>query len=137
MAQRHRARSDVRRRVEKSFALWLGRQSLLHGWSFPELVDLTGLPPATVNGLLSNRVPPTWELCAQISWALCLSPAQVFRRAGLLPPDGELHSTHLAEALETLAMLPEGPIARGAFEAVYAVAQHAHQRAMAAGGRDD
>jgi transcriptional regulator with XRE-family HTH domain len=116
---------ENRREDTRSFARWLGAETAQCGWSHLELARRSGLSAATVGGLLAGTARPTWELCAQLGHAFRLPPTVVFRQAGLLPPLPESGGQRLLEALETLAILPEGPIRREAAAAVLIVARRA------------
>ena len=113
-----------------AFARWLATETAQCGWSCGELARRSDLSAATVEGLLAGTARPTWELCAQIGRAFRLPPAAVFRRAGLLPPLPESGGQRLREALETLALLPAGPIRHEAAAAVRAVARQTQSRAQ-------
>ncbi len=92
---------------------------------------------ATIADLLSGTAKPTWELCVRISQAFRMSPTTVFRKAGLLPAIPRTRDEILVEVLETLAVLPEGPILHEARESIRAVAQHAYHRTQGANTRDE
>jgi transcriptional regulator with XRE-family HTH domain len=100
------------------------------GWSFRKLAHRSGLPVDALSKALNNGTGLTWELCARLSRALRLSPTSVFRKARLLPPQPESRDEELAEMLETLAMLPEGPIHDEATKDIRAIARHARRRAQ-------
>jgi transcriptional regulator with XRE-family HTH domain len=132
MTQLDRDRSQEQKRSESTFASWLGRETFKCGWSFRELARRSDLSSATIADLLSSTARPTWELCARISQAFRMSPTTVFRKAGLLPAIPRTRDEILVEVLETLAVLPEGPILHEARESIRAVAQHAYHRTQGA-----
>jgi transcriptional regulator with XRE-family HTH domain len=112
----------------RSFVRWLGAETAQCGWSHRELARRSGLSAATVEGLMTGTARPTWELCAQLGHAFRLPPTVVFRQAGLLPTLPEPGNQRLLEALETLALLPDGPSRCDAAAAVWAVARHTQGR---------
>ena len=137
MTQLDRDRSQERKGSASSFASWLGRETLKCGWSFRELARRSDLSSATIADLLSSTAKPTWEHCARISQAFRISPTTVFRKAGLLPSIPRTRDELLVEVLETLAVLPEGPILYEATEAIRAVAQHAYHQTQGVKTRDE
>ena len=135
MTQLNRDPRQVRKGSGSDFAAWLDRETQTCGWSYGELAGRAGLSSANVCDLLTGARRPTWEICVRLSRALKMSPTTVFRQAGLLPPVPETRGELLIEVLETLAMLPEGPVLREATEAIRAVTRQAYRQAQGAATR--
>jgi transcriptional regulator with XRE-family HTH domain len=128
MIQSANTQNQELRESTLAFTAWLERETQQLGWSFRDLARRSGLSAGALDEALANGTGPTWALCTHISRALRMSPLAVFRKGGLLPPQPESRAERLAEVLDTLALLPEGPIRDEALEAIQAVAQHAHHR---------
>lgn len=107
----------------EEFATWLQQEMTQRNWDQAELARRSGVTTAQVSRVMTGdrRAGPTF--CRKIARALHLSPEEVFRQAGLLPPErskpdgadellhlymelGEADQTRLlaiARALRTLA----------------------------------
>jgi len=76
-----------------SFSDWLGSQLNTQGITQAELARRAGVTRSAINGILSGARGPGIELCMGIARALKLPPEEVYRAAGLLPPEPSKDTT--------------------------------------------
>lgn len=74
---------------EDDFADWLGSELESRGWSQAELARRVDVTHAAISFVITRRRAPSPQLCLSLAEVLDLPPAEVFRRAGLLPPIAE------------------------------------------------
>jgi len=65
---------------------WLIVEMNTRGWSNSELARRSDVVQSTVSLVLSGKSRPGDDLCTGIARAFRITPEEVFRRAGLLPP---------------------------------------------------
>ena len=73
----------------KNFPEWLLGEIEKRGWTQAELARRAEVTPAQISRVLSQAQQPGPDTCTGIARALRISPEEVFRRAGLLPPQPE------------------------------------------------
>lgn len=66
---------------------WLVKELERRGWSQRELARRADLSPTSVSAVIAGQRDPTWDFCAAIAKPLEKSPLELFRLAGLLPPN--------------------------------------------------
>lgn len=66
---------------------WLVKETDSRGWSFRELGRRAGLSSATISRVITEASRPGWEFCLRVATAFNVPPENVFRLAGLLPPE--------------------------------------------------
>lgn len=69
------------------FCEWLSEEIHRRGWSQAELARRAEVTPAQISRVLSKVQQPGPDTCTGIAQALGISPEEVFRRAGRLPPE--------------------------------------------------
>lgn len=89
----------------ENFAFWLETQLKNRDWQVSDLARKAGVYVASVSRILNGTRKPGPGICLNIARALNLPPEEVFRRAGLLPPqpgvDAEAEEmVHLFQQLE-------------------------------------
>jgi transcriptional regulator with XRE-family HTH domain len=89
------------------FGTWLAEQLQKRDWSMSELARRCGVSHATISRLISGNQNPSPELCREIARALVVPPENVFRKAGLLPPEPDPNNSQLNEALHLFQQLPK------------------------------
>jgi len=68
-------------------AIWLKDELGARGWSLREMARRIGMSHTAIINVANGRARPSASLCRKIALALQVPPEDVFRRAGLLPPD--------------------------------------------------
>lgn len=68
---------------------WIKKELKARGWSQNELARRAGLSSGAVSNVMTQLRQPGPDFCTGIARAFRLSPEEVFRRAGLLPPKPE------------------------------------------------
>lgn len=68
------------------FVSWLITEMNSRGWSNSELAKRADVVPSTVSLVVTGKSNPGDDLCLGISRAFRITPEEVFRRAGILPP---------------------------------------------------
>jgi len=87
------------------FSEWLNTELERRGWSQADLARAAGITRSAVNGVITGSRGAGNEFCIAVSNALNLPPEEVFRHAGLLPPQPDI-DPKLAEINYLLATLP-------------------------------
>ena len=87
-------------------ASWLKEELGARGWSLREMARRVGVSHTAIINVANGRTRPSANLCRKIALALHVPPEDVFRRAGLLPPNPPV-SPSLLEANFLFAQLPE------------------------------
>ena len=90
--------------VTPEFSVWLQAELEHRGWDQAELARRSEVTPAQISRILSQTRRPGPDACLAIARALRVPPEEVFRRAGLLPPTGELDPA-VRELTELLPLL--------------------------------
>lgn len=73
--------------VNDTFKLWLIDIMKMKGWNQSELARRAGLSPAAITDVLKGRRNAGTDFCDGIAAAVKFPPAEVYRIAGLLPPE--------------------------------------------------
>lgn len=74
--------------MDVNFSTWLSTKMREHNWSQSDLARASGLTRQAISYYLSDKSKQPDEFALQqIARALKLSPEQVYRAAGLLPPE--------------------------------------------------
>src|SRR5688572_16111414 len=89
----------------ENFSEWLNNELEVRDWSQADLVREAGIARGTVSNILSGTKGVGEDTLNAISRAFKIPPAEVFRAAGLLPPDPDNDETldrieHLYNALK-------------------------------------
>lgn len=93
---------------EKDFVTWLNEELERRGWSQSELSRRAGVVASTVSMVLTSQKSPGVDFCLGLSRAFQITPEEVFRRAGLLPPLPAASDLSLVQQLgELVRRLPE------------------------------
>lgn len=93
---------------EKDFVTWLNEELERRGWSQSELSRRVGVVSSTVSVILAYQKSPGVDFCLGLARALQITPEEVFRRAGLLPPLPAAPDLSLMQQLSDLIKrLPE------------------------------
>jgi transcriptional regulator with XRE-family HTH domain len=71
----------------KPFPEWLQAEMNKRGWSQGELARRAGVSRPAISNILSESRQPQAATCEAIARALGLPAEDVFRRAGILPPE--------------------------------------------------
>jgi len=87
-------------------ARWLKEELGARAWSQREMARRVGVSHTAIANVASGRAQPSAGLCREIARVLQVPPEQVFRRAGLLPPE-PLATPTLVEANFLFAQLSE------------------------------
>ena len=69
------------------FGDWLVDELGKRGWSYNEMGRRSGLTHAIVSMVINGKTNPGTSFCTAIATALGIPHVEVFRRAGLLPPE--------------------------------------------------
>lgn len=89
------------------FVSWLISEMNSRGWSNSELARRAGVVPSTISLLVTGKSNPGEDLCTGIARAFRITPEEVFRRAGLLPPlldtDNDPNITRVVEYLRRMS----------------------------------
>lgn len=72
--------------MQNEFIAWLSSQLEERGWSIRELARRANSSPSTIASIANGSRKPGADACAAIAKALDVSPDDVFRLAGILPP---------------------------------------------------
>lgn len=72
--------------MSDAFIQWLINEINDRGWANNELARRAGLSKSIISNVLSDKQPPTFQICLGISRAFLVAPEIVLRKAGLLPP---------------------------------------------------
>jgi transcriptional regulator with XRE-family HTH domain len=72
--------------IPDSFASWLQEELRQRGWNQAELARRSGITTAQVSRLLTGEQHPGPTACRKIARALHIPAEEIFRKAGLLPP---------------------------------------------------
>lgn len=71
----------------KKFSQWLTEELINRNMKPADLVRLSGLDSAVISNLINGKRNAGTDTATAIASALKLPPAEVFRAAGLLPPE--------------------------------------------------
>ena len=93
------------------FAEWLIEQTESRGWSYRELGRRAGLSSGAVSKVVTGAALPGSDFCLGVARAFNMSPVDVFRRAGILPPAPK-DDPHLLNLLHLAARLPDDDLVR-------------------------
>lgn len=74
-----------------NFGEWLRDELAQHGISQTELAYKIGVTPAQVSRIISGERSTSNEVLVNIAHILKLPPEQVYRAAGILPPESEIN----------------------------------------------
>lgn len=85
--------------------IWLEGELEERGWSIRELGRQAGLSHVTIANILNGSRNPGERFCRAIAHALRVPIEEVFRRAGLLPPEPP-ETALTREALHLMTSLP-------------------------------
>jgi transcriptional regulator with XRE-family HTH domain len=88
------------------FSRWLQDEMNKRGLNQSQLAKLAGVTRSAINGVISGVRGPGSDLCVGLARALKLPPEDVFRAAGLLPPETKRDPV-TDEAEYLLSQLPE------------------------------
>jgi transcriptional regulator with XRE-family HTH domain len=89
------------------FITWLNVETETRGWTLHQIAQQTGVSRATISRIARGEVAPSAEFCRRIAMIFRVSPEEVYRRAGLLPPASDAHSQSLLqEATYLFSQLP-------------------------------
>jgi transcriptional regulator with XRE-family HTH domain len=72
--------------VEKEFVNWLIEELNTRGWNNSELARRANISPSMVSVVISGHSKPGINFCVGVARAFNMSPEQVQRLAGLIPP---------------------------------------------------
>ena len=92
--------------VTANFTGWLQDELNRRGWDQAELARRADVAQSHLSRVMSQLRNPGPDFCRAIARAFRVPPEDVFRRAGLLPPEPEMKATY-REALHLFAQLPE------------------------------
>ena len=90
----------------ESFTGWINKEIKERGWSLRELARRSNLSSTAVINVMNQHRSPGANFCKGIARALRVSPEEVMRHAGILPPSPP-KTLRLSEALRLFASLPE------------------------------
>lgn len=65
---------------------WINAELAKRGWGVTELSRRMGITHSAVSHVLSKRNKPSTDFCHGLADAFGIPPAEVFSKAGLLPP---------------------------------------------------
>lgn len=88
------------------FLQWLENEMNDRGWGINDLARRAGLSSGGVSMVLSRQRGPGSAFCTGIARAFGIPPEEVFRRAGILPPEPELTAAE-RRVVERFRRLPE------------------------------
>jgi transcriptional regulator with XRE-family HTH domain len=71
------------------FVVWLNAEIKKQGWSLEQTAQRVGVSHTAMTDIVNGRTRPSAEFCRRIAMVLHASPEEVFRRAGLLPPESK------------------------------------------------
>ncbi len=91
--------------VEISFSEWLQREIDQRGWSWNKLAEMAGLSSGTIYNIRDGIRGVGEASVTAIARALRLPTDEVFRAAGLLPPDREIDAVE-QEILHLYRLVP-------------------------------
>ena len=77
--------NKVMRGDTEVFIEWLNKERNARYWTFNELARQAGLSSAAVSMVMSGQRNPGTDFCEGVARAFNLPPADVMRRAGILP----------------------------------------------------
>jgi len=69
------------------FVVWLNAEIKKQGWSLQQTAQRVGVSHTVMTDVANGRTRPSADFCRRIALVLQASPEEVFRRAGLLPPE--------------------------------------------------
>jgi transcriptional regulator with XRE-family HTH domain len=93
--------------MRNEFTLWLRAELDAQGWKQADLARATGLSSGAISNVLNGQRQPSVDFVLAVARALRVSPEDLYRRAGLLPPKPEAPTSPLMnEALDVLRRLP-------------------------------
>ena len=93
---------------EIDFVTWLNTETSRRGWSQSELSRRAGLVSSAISMVMSGQRGPGTEFCLGLARAFQITPEEVFRRAGLLPPLPAASDLSLVQQIgELIRRLPE------------------------------
>ncbi len=92
--------------MDDTLSILINAKMASHQWSQSDLARKSGLNRAVISKILSGNTKPTPDTCRDLALALELPIEQVFRAAGLLPPQPKEDPlvnliTYLSEQLPT------------------------------------
>jgi len=70
-----------------NFAIWLDAEMKKRGWSLQLVAGRMGVSHTTMTSIANGHMRPSADFCQRIALVFHVPPAEVFRHAGLLPPD--------------------------------------------------
>lgn len=92
---------------QEDFALWLKGELEAQGWKQADLARATGLHSGTIANVLNGQRKPGVDFVLAVARALRVSPEDLYRRAGLLPPQPDRYRTPTEkDLLDILKRLP-------------------------------
>jgi len=91
--------------MENEMATWLNEKLNEKDWSMRELARRIGKSHTAIADIAKGEMNPSPEMCRLIAKEFNVPPQQVFRRAGLLPPETE-ETSRAKEALHLFNRLP-------------------------------
>ncbi|HFD39667.1 MAG TPA: hypothetical protein ENJ31_07475 [Anaerolineae bacterium] len=109
---------------------WVRREAYSRGWSVRELERRAEFAYGRINNAANLGRTPTIEVCLGIAKAFGLSPIDVQRKAGLLPPLPESRRQDIERIAEILDSLPDGPIREQTIEAIRMIVEGAKRRVL-------
>jgi len=92
--------------VTELFTEWINGEIRERGWSLRELARRSNLSSTAVINVMNQHRNAGSDFCKGLARALRISPEEVMRRAGILPPSPP-HTMRLSEVLRLFASLPE------------------------------
>jgi len=69
------------------FVAWLNAEMEKQGWSLQQTAQRVGVSHTVVTNIANGQARPSADFCRRIALVFQLSPEEVFRHAGLLPPE--------------------------------------------------
>jgi len=87
-------------------ATWLVDELETRGWSRSEAARRGHVSSSMFDKVINGHARPGLDFCRGIARAFCIPPEEVFRRAGLLPPEPEANRAE-REYLYVYRQLPE------------------------------
>lgn len=90
----------------ESFTVWINKEIKERGWSLRELARRSNLSSTAVINVMNQHRRPGTDFCKGVARAFRISPDEVMRRAGILPPSPP-KTIRLSEALRLFNSLTE------------------------------
>ena len=92
--------------MNDELATWLNEQLQRRNWSIREAARQIGVSHTSISDLINGQMNASPEMCNRLARVFDVPAVDLFRRAGLLPPETGNEEPSLREALHLFRELP-------------------------------